>query len=326
MNFENRSLPPDTARDFPDDKSLLAAFKAAVERSPAPRNRFYERMALTVGDTALMALQDSIEGRACMHVLSAPAGSGKTTLTNAFIEAMIEVVPLASALVVVEQIKSVEARFRDLDALLPGKVACWTSEFRTVEKAELADYPVAIVTHATFTGAESHKARRWKHGARVLTVVDERIKEVTIYDASPQAVRRVWEAANKDGDETARNAVDALDLFVTQRIHNRKALDHLSDQEALQMAERLQWFKTIEASRWVADRNDDAAVFGFARSLADNYAFITGEGCETHLIGYENNMVIDPGTIQLDATADIDGVSQQLKIEEGWVRYINGLY
>jgi hypothetical protein len=28
------------------------------------------------------------------------------------------------------------------------------------------------------------------------------------------------------------------------------------------------------------------------------------------LIGYENNMVIDPGTIQLDATADIDGVPQ----------------
>jgi hypothetical protein len=123
-------------------------------------------------------------------------------------------------------------------------------------------------------------------------------------------LRRVWEALSKDGDEAARHAVDALDLFVTWRIHDRKALDDLSDQEALQMAERLQWFKTIEASRWVADRNDDAAVFGSARSPADNYAFITGEGGETHLIGYENNMVIDPGTIQLDATADIDGVSQ----------------
>jgi hypothetical protein len=239
MEFETPVPSLTSARDLPDNKSLSAAFNAAVERSPAPRSRFYERMALTVGDTALMALQDNIEGRACMHVLSAPAGSGKTTLTNAFIEAMIEVVPLASALVVVEQIKSVEARFRDLDALLPGKVACWTSEFRTVEKAELADYPVAIVIHATFTGAESHKARRWKHGARLLTVVDERIKEVTIYDASPQAVRRVWEAVSKDGDETARNAVDALDLFVTRRIHDRKALDHLSDREALQMAERL---------------------------------------------------------------------------------------
>src|SRR5260370_33148533 len=97
---------------------------------------------------------------------------------------MIEVVPLASALVVVEQIKSTEARFRDLDALPPGKVACWTSEYRTVEKAELADYPVAIVTHATFTGAENYKARQWKHGARRLTQVDERIKEVTVYAVS----------------------------------------------------------------------------------------------------------------------------------------------
>jgi hypothetical protein len=96
MDCENRATLPDTARDLPDNKSLLTAFKAAVERSPAPRNRFYERMALTVGATALMALQDTIEGRARMHVLSAPAGSGKTTLTNAFIEAMIEVIPLAS--------------------------------------------------------------------------------------------------------------------------------------------------------------------------------------------------------------------------------------
>jgi hypothetical protein len=118
MDFANRATPPDIARDLPDNKSLLTAFKAAIERSSAPRNAFYERMALTVGATALMALQDTVEGRACMHVLSAPAGSGKTTLTNAFIEAMIEVIPLASALVVVEQIKTVEARFRDLDALL----------------------------------------------------------------------------------------------------------------------------------------------------------------------------------------------------------------
>jgi hypothetical protein len=189
-------------------------------------------------------------------------------------------------------------------------VACWTSEYRTVEKAELAEYPVAVVTHATFTGPESRKARRWKHGARRLAVVDERIKEVTVYDVSPQAVRRVWEAVNKDGDEAARRAVDALDLFVTRRIHDRKALDHLSDQQALEMAECLQWFKTVEAARWVADRKDDAAVFGFAQSLADNYAFIAGEGGETHLIGYENNIVIDPGTVQLDATADIDGVTQ----------------
>src|SRR5258708_17009719 len=59
MDCENRATLPDTARDLPDNKSLLTAFKAAVERSPAPRNRFYERMALTVGATALMALQDT---------------------------------------------------------------------------------------------------------------------------------------------------------------------------------------------------------------------------------------------------------------------------
>jgi hypothetical protein len=54
-------------------------------------------------------------------------------------------------------------------------------------------------------------------------------------------------------------------------------------------------------------------VFAFARALARGYAFITrptGGQHTAHFIGYENNLAIDPGTIQLDATADIDGITQ----------------
>ncbi len=38
-------------------------------------------------------------------------------------------------------------------------------------------------------------------------------------------------------NDAARHAVDALDMFVTRRIHDRKALDHLSGQEAMEVAE-----------------------------------------------------------------------------------------
>src|SRR5215470_382949 len=60
-------------------------------------------------------------------------------------------------------------------------------------------------------------------------------------------------------------------------------------------------------------RSDVVAVFGFARALANGYAFIarnSGGGKATHYIGYESSIVIDPGTLLLDATADIDGVVQ----------------
>jgi hypothetical protein len=302
--------------------SLSAAFKAAVGRideihratdptAPDLSSVFYQKMATCVFLTFWEALTDTkLFGRARkrLHVISAPAGSGKTTFSNACIAALVGMVPNTSALVVVEQIKTAKTRYAELEALLPGKVACWTSEFATVgNKDELANYPVAIVTHAMFSGKSSQKARRWQHGSRTITVVDERIKEVAIYDATPTAVSKVWEIVNSDGSERARAALDALNKFVAARVCERLPLDRLADVDRTE--EHLQWFKSEEARRYARD-HDVAAVFGFAKSLADNYAFISGEGNETHLIGYENTMEIDPGTLLLDATADLDGVQQ----------------
>jgi hypothetical protein len=298
-----------------DYLTLLSSFKAAVTRTDELRGStmlatsFYQQMADYVFATFWEALTDTkLFGRARnrLHVISAPAGAGKTTFSNACIAALVETVPKASALVVVEQIKTAETRYKDLEALLPGKVACWTSEFATVGRDQLSNYPVAIVTHAMFTGTNSHKARRRLHGNRTMTVVDERIKEVAIFDVTPAAVSRVWEIVNSDGDASACAALDALNKFVAARVCERLPLDRLTGVDA----DSLQWFNSIDAHRYVRDHKDVAAVFGFAKSLADNYAFITGEGNETHLIGYENTMQLDPGTLLLDATADIDGVRQ----------------
>jgi hypothetical protein len=54
-------------------------------------------------------------------------------------------------------------------------------------------------------------------------------------------------------------------------------------------------------------------VFGFGRALARGYAFVARPNGGEHnarFIGYENSLTIDPGTLLLDATADIDGVTQ----------------
>jgi hypothetical protein len=64
---------------------------------------------------------------------------------------MIEDAPKASALVVVEQIATVQKRYEELAALIGAdKVACWTSGFKTVERNMLRHYPVAVITHAAF--------------------------------------------------------------------------------------------------------------------------------------------------------------------------------
>ena len=54
-------------------------------------------------------------------------------------------------------------------------------------------------------------------------------------------------------------------------------------------------------------------MFGFAKALALGYAFVSRGGTgeqSTHFIGYESNLLTTPGTLLLDATADIDGVRQ----------------
>src|SRR5262244_289411 len=117
-------------------------------------------------------------------------------------------------LVVVNQIEKADTTFRDLNALLPGKVAVWTTEHdpacklpkeerKVPEPAaeftrdDLQNYPVAVVTHAFFGGKRNHKARQvlrnGKLQPRVLTVIDERIEEVTVFDIAYSDTERVRE-------------------------------------------------------------------------------------------------------------------------------------
>jgi len=74
------------------------------------------------------------------------------------------------------------------------------------------------------------------------------------------------------------------------------------------------WFATDEAKRYVVNvRNGNVeTVFGFAKSMSEGYAFIARhhQGENTHFVGYEAKLTIVPGMVLLDATADIDGVSQ----------------
>jgi hypothetical protein len=326
---------------------------------------FYRRIGDSVFDAGYRALQDFVAScvddhrapneahRTRMHVVSAPVGSGKTSFSFAFVAALVRsgdegnraenahtnTLPYG-CLVVVNQIEKADTTFRELNALLPGKVAVWTTEHdpdcelpkeeRKVPepaaqftKDELEDYPVAVVTHAFFGGKGSRKARQVFHKGklqpRALTVIDERIEEVTIYDVALSAAQKVRETALADErhTETVGPHMDELIKFMFDRSFDGSSIERPTDeQEAWSVTDRLQWFATSAASNFIRAHSKDAdvvAVFGFARALANGYAFIarnSGGGKATHYIGYESSIIVNPGTLLLDATADIDGVVQ----------------
>ena len=230
--------------------------------------------------------------------------------------------------------------FGTLNTLLPGKVAVWSTDhdpkctkptkvFREdrprFSKDDLQRYPVAVVTNKFFAGKGGHKARQVRRGDRLeprsLTVMDEQIDEVTLFEVELSSAERVRELVQQDEKtaETMGPHMNALVRFMSDRsllVDGRDLEKPTDNTEAWSIANQLDWFDTVQASAFVKanPRDPDVArVFGFARSLAQGYAFIArnkGGTQGTYFIGYERNLVIDPGTLLLDATADIDGVSQ----------------
>ena len=85
---------------------------------------------------AYLALSDSCKGTKGprrVHVVSAPAGGGKTSFSYAFMTALTrhaEGNPNApyGCVFVVDQIKKADEAYRELNELMPGKVAVWSTE------------------------------------------------------------------------------------------------------------------------------------------------------------------------------------------------------
>ncbi len=254
--------------------------------------------------------------RTRMHVVSAPVGSGKTSFGLAFVTALVRcasedegnctenadtnTLPYG-CLVVVNQIEKADTTFRELNALLPDQVAVWTTErdpncklpkeerkvpepAAQFTKDDLQYYPVAVVTHAFFGGKGSRKARQLFHKGelqpRALTVIDERIEEVTIYDVALSSAQKVRETVLGDErhTETVGTHIDELIKFMFDRSFEDPSIERPTDEEgAWSLAEKLRWFATSAASNFVKAHSKDAdvvAVFGFARALANGYAFI----------------------------------------------------
>jgi hypothetical protein len=341
----------------PDHDLLRREFHTAVTQLDQLRDKpmlttdFYRSIGRSVFDAGYQALQDFVvhytpfHGDPCdrMHVVSAPVGSGKTSFSVAFVAALVRVAEQEhkapyGALVVVNQIEKADTTFRDLDRLLPGRVAIWTTEHdpacrlspqdrkvpdpaKRCAKEDLQNYPVAVVTHAFFGGNGGYKARQVIHDGklkpRALTVIDERVEDINVYDVALSEAEKARETVWADDEHSGTIGPHMDELLTFMREHSGKGLSlERPTAEWEVTGAKLKFFTTEAAHDYVRHNSGDpaiVAVFGFARTLARGYAFIArpnGGERTARYIGYQNNLVVDPGTLLLDATADIDGIVQ----------------
>src|SRR5262249_49448372 len=170
---------------------------------------FYAKTGNGVFEAGYLALADYCMGTNApqrLHVVSAPAGGGKTSFSYALILAVTryaERTPSApyGCAFVVDQITKADEVYRELNTLMPDKVAIWTKDHdagctkptKVLEPAarfaqdQLRHYPIIVVTHAFYSGARGNKAHLVVRNGRLdndraLVVVDERPEEVNQFE------------------------------------------------------------------------------------------------------------------------------------------------
>src|SRR5262249_28458308 len=144
--------------------------------------------------------------------VSAPAGGGKTSFSFALAMAVTRYAEMNSkapygCVFVVDQIKKADDVYRELDALMPGKVAIWTTSHDPgcrenncsqllhpnagkFTRDELRHYPIIVVTHAFYNGRKGNMAHtvyrngKFHQPSRALVVVDERPEEVELFETT----------------------------------------------------------------------------------------------------------------------------------------------
>jgi hypothetical protein len=280
-----------------------------------------------------------------VQVVASAPGSGKSTSAKAFMLAVVreglkDRYPLGCAFVV-QHVETAANAHGELKVLLPDQVAFWTTEHDAdspITKreprftvAELQDYPIIIVTHEFFKGVRAEKARSYRRNGmsfpRVATFVDEKVEQIKVYDVRFSDIVKVREHVEEteDGAAPLKEALRTLDSFAAKKRNETRKLETPKDDAAnWSVARELISFTTEEARHYVRSRSaalqnarrsppNIEGVFGFARCMAENRAFIARQGQGergTIFVGYEQVLPDYRGMVLLDATADIDGINE----------------
>src|SRR5262249_46366848 len=147
---------------------------------------------------------------------------------------------------VVDQIKRADDMYRQINELLRGQVAVWTSDHdinsisplpfdRRFDVDQLEQHAVAVVTQAFLRGPRGGKAQHVIRGdqrvPRALTIFDEQTKEVEVYDIKPSQALKVREAIESDRRLSDRKSkLDTLiDFLQTQAKNTGNSIETPND-------------------------------------------------------------------------------------------------
>jgi hypothetical protein len=310
------------------------------------------------GELALAASltdETSNSGTPAQFVVAAPPGTGKTSHAIALMAATVRTASTDptkpyGCLFVVDQIKKADDMWRQIEQLMPGEVAVWTSDHdignpkpekivpaKQYDVDDLEEHAIAVVTQAFLRGPRGDKARWVTRGThrvpRALTIFDEQTKEVEVYAVQYGDAVKVKEAIQRRRDcaEVIVPKMGPLIDFMHAKSRGRKdgapplpTIETPADDGDGWRVD-LEWFTSEMAEQYVLGNgreiNQLEEVFGFAAQMAKNCAFIWRRGGGengTHFVGYVPAPTPNGSSVLLDATADIDGVSDLV----GWRKHV----
>jgi hypothetical protein len=277
-------------------------------------------------------------------VVAAPPGTGKTSHAVALMAATVrtadedDLLRPYGCLFVVDQIKKADDMFRQINTLLPGQVAVWTSDHdvnagkptqlyvpteRRFHVDQLECHAIAVVTQAFLRGPRGDKARQVIRGdsrvPRALTIFDEQTREVEVYDVKQSEAIAVKEAIERSVQhrDVKTRMEPLLDFIHVQSKRKGNTVETPDDDpEGWRVARELDWFASDAAEQFVLSNSREIThlnkVFGFAAQMHNNCAFIYRRGggeTGTHFMAYVPVAPPTGNSVLLDATADIDRVS-----------------
>jgi hypothetical protein len=295
-------------------------------------------------------------------VVAAPPGTGKTSHAIALMAATVRTADTNDlskphgCLFVVDQIKKADDMFQQINKLLPGLVAVWTTDHdvnsikptqiyvppeRRFHVDQLEQHAVAVVTQAFLRGPRGDKARHVIRGdhkiARALTIFDEQTREVEVYDVKQSEAIAVKEAIERSVQhrDVKMKMEPLLDFIHVQSKRKGNTVETPNDDpEGWRVARDLAWFAGDEAEQFVLSNSREIKqldkVFGFAAQMHNNCAFIYRRGGGdngSHFMAYVPVATPTGNSVLLDATADIDQVSElcpwRVQVSVPQVRYDN---
>ena len=319
------------------ENTLSTAFWQALETQAHDRGHpltpFNRTVAQTVLEAGLLAYNDRLMGIRRHRVVSAPTGSGKSSYAIALISALIRADSSSSAVFLCETIDQCEDTYQELLKLIdPNDLAVWTSAHdatKEVDEVEteygftpsaqflvedLRHRRVVVVTHSFYRGPRGYAARTHGDTERTLTIIDERPQEVSIFDIDQGDVAKArdWAVTQFGNDSHAVEALRQLHEYLGEVWELERPSG--TNYRALRRAD-LEWFNSSEAYDILREQSDavTCSVISFAQAMSNGYAFMSryeGSTRGGRFVGYRMDLPVFPGTILLDATSDIDGVSQ----------------